>query len=80
MQRVPHVISSKIPAHQPLWPDWNATKKDAMLSRLFKASYWVVLQVSWMVRGCCCDSPEGVVELLNLEVNCLTLADFEPRC
>ena len=28
---------SKIPAHQPLWPDWNATKKDAMLSRLFKA-------------------------------------------
>ena len=25
-----------IPAHQPLWPDWNATKKDAMLARLFK--------------------------------------------
>jgi len=25
-----------VPAHQPLWPDWNATKKDALLSRLFK--------------------------------------------
>ena len=28
--------AAQIPAHQPLWPDWNATKKDAMLARLFK--------------------------------------------
>lgn len=25
-----------VPSHQPLWPDWNATKKDRMLARLYK--------------------------------------------
>ncbi|OLQ12213.1 hypothetical protein AK812_SmicGene3906 [Symbiodinium microadriaticum] len=30
--------SFEVPAHQPLWPDWNATKKDALLSRLFKVT------------------------------------------
>lgn len=43
----------QIPAHQPLWPDWNATKKDAMLSRLFKAK----IKRAWFRI-----SAQGVVE------------------